>query len=433
LPSADASISRLRPWEAELLRTVARVTLWPGQAARIRALASRRVDWRRVIAASRRHGILALTYRHLADACPALIPSETFERLERETHAIVERNLRFTAELVRVLTTLEAGGVVAIPFKGPALAASVYGNLGLRQFTDLDLFVRRRDVLSAATLLERNGYRMAHHHSVLSRRATFLDTGYELSLVHDASNIVVELHWRLVPGHFGVSFEADTAWERHEHVRVGGHDLSTLAPEELLLVLCVHGAKHGWERLQWVCDVAELIRARPGLDWERVDDLAKKGSAELVVSLGLCVAADLLDAPIPPDRLNEAWRTPLVACLAATVRRQVDGGVPGPRSLRNAIVLLILARKRWRERVRALWRLLTTPTTGDRDFMPLPERLSFLYPAVRAVRLTQQHVFARPTLLTSTASWEPRARPTAAPNAASVPMVESHSRARRRK
>ena len=35
-----------------------------------------------------------------------------------------------------------------------------------------------------------------------------------------------------------------------------------LSLENLLLVRCAHGSKHLWERLGWICDVAELIRVR---------------------------------------------------------------------------------------------------------------------------------------------------------------------------
>jgi hypothetical protein len=31
-------------------------------------------------------------------------------------------------------------------------------------------------------------------------------------------------------------------------------------PEDMLLFLCVHGGKHQWTRLAWICDVAEFIR-----------------------------------------------------------------------------------------------------------------------------------------------------------------------------
>jgi len=45
-----------------------------------------------------------------------------------------------------------------IPYKGPTLALAVYGNLALREFTDLDILVQTQNVRQAAELLKDRGY-----------------------------------------------------------------------------------------------------------------------------------------------------------------------------------------------------------------------------------------------------------------------------------
>ena len=40
--------------------------------------------------------------------------------------------------------------------------------------------------------------------------------------------------------------------------------MRVLAPNDLLLILCVHASWHLWGRLLWICDVAELIRGKTG-------------------------------------------------------------------------------------------------------------------------------------------------------------------------
>ena len=61
---------------------------------------------------------------------------------------------------------------------------------------------------------------------------------------------------------------------------VSGTDVSSLAMENLLWLLCVHATKHKWARLSWICDVAELLRSQPQLNWEKVIALG----AELAVA-----------------------------------------------------------------------------------------------------------------------------------------------------
>ena len=52
--------------------------------------------------------------------------------------------------------------------------------------------------------------------------------------------------------------------ERLEEVGVAGTTFLTLPADVLLVALCVHGAKHVWERLGWIVDVAELIAETAG-------------------------------------------------------------------------------------------------------------------------------------------------------------------------
>ena len=53
----------------------------------------------------------------------------------------------------------------------------------------------------------------------------------------------------------------------------------------------------------WLCDIAELIRKHPDLDWDKVCHTAKSMGMTRNLSVGLWLAHSLLDAPIPQDVL----------------------------------------------------------------------------------------------------------------------------------
>ena len=78
-----------------------------------------------------------------------------------------------------------------------------------------------------------------------------------------------------------------------------------LCPEDLLILLCVHGSKHAWEQLKWVCDVAELVRRRPALDWSRVLFQSNEWHCRRMVLLGLAMAHSLFDTVLPRMVLHE--------------------------------------------------------------------------------------------------------------------------------
>ena len=56
------------------------------------------------------------------------------------------------------MNVLEANGITAIPYKGPAIALKLYGNVARRQFADLDILVRKHDVWKAGRLIEAEGF-----------------------------------------------------------------------------------------------------------------------------------------------------------------------------------------------------------------------------------------------------------------------------------
>ncbi|RXM21985.1 hypothetical protein EO238_26195, partial [Citrobacter sp. AAK_AS5] len=60
--------------------------------------------------------------------------------------------------LLRLQQLMESHGIRLVPIKGPVLARLAYGDVALRQFEDLDLIVRRPDLVCAVDLLERDGF-----------------------------------------------------------------------------------------------------------------------------------------------------------------------------------------------------------------------------------------------------------------------------------
>jgi hypothetical protein len=144
-----------------------------------------------------------------------------------------------------------------VPYKGPVLATSVYGNLALRQFVDLDLMIHRHDVLEAKEVLASLGYR-PQYQLTRAQEAALLASQCEYAFTHEDGESTVELRWEITE-HFSFPLDTERLWERLEQVPLGGDNVPTLSPEDTLLILCAHGAKHLWERLGWICDVAELV------------------------------------------------------------------------------------------------------------------------------------------------------------------------------
>jgi len=123
----------------------------------VRALASKDIDWERVAQTAEFHGLSPLLLRTLRAAGISL-PSDVATKMEHWNAATVRQNLYLTSELLRVHAALKERGIETIPLKGPALASQIYGDLGLRPFSDIDLLVRREQRPEAESAIKELGY-----------------------------------------------------------------------------------------------------------------------------------------------------------------------------------------------------------------------------------------------------------------------------------
>lgn len=397
--------------ECELLLCCARTRLPPAQVERLPDLLGG-IDWSRLLRTAHAHGLAPLLYWHLNAICPAKVPKPALAQLQSYFHRTASKNLHLSSELVKLLRLFQADKIMAVPFKGPVLAASVYGNLLLREFSDLDILVRERDVYRAKALLVSQGFqlRLAAHETA-GQEGHFL---HHHTFLRDA--LCVEVHWSFAERYFSIPLDKGL-WRRLEQASLAGTDVPNLAAGDLLLALCVHGARHRWERLTWICDVAELLRATPGLPWDQVLASARTMGIQRILFLGLLLARDLLQADFPPGVRRRADADPMAKCLSAQVREHLFRGTV-EASVRESEKYRfdIQVRERLRDRVTYCRRLGIIPagtdqallpplargylrvaiplTANERDVaaFPLPASASFLYSLVRPIRLAAKLV-----------------------------------------
>lgn len=401
--SASAPTAAVRP-EDELLICCARTSLDGERADRIKALVREEIDWEYLLRVAPFHGITPLLYRHLNAVCPEAVPAATLDSLRVSFMENSKVNLFATGELCKVLDLYESHGVPAISFKGPLLAASAYGNLLLRQYGDLDILVHERDVPKAVELALSRGYRPGSRYN-RRQQASLLDSKCEYVLVRgevgSMDRIYLEIHSRFVPRTFSFPLNMESVGDRLQEASLGGTTVRTLSDEDLLLVICVHSATHLWQQLKWICDVAELVRARPDLDWDKTMRRAEELGSKRMLLLGLFLAENLLGTALPEEVQRRVAADPAVRSLAAKVTDHVfrggevvvDGhlrGFPGhgrPGDYTSSL-FYTRAMDRLRDRVQYFVRFATTSNEEDYDVVSLPDFLFPLYRVVRLMRLS---------------------------------------------
>ena len=319
----------------------------------------------------------APAYRWLTDRpldVPEPVETALADRAERATYDALE----MVRTLHRVFDLLEASDVRALPYKGPALQAAVHDDIAFREVADLDVLVPRTDIRAARAALLEAGFEPWDELDDLALRTPV--GGPQHTVAVSDSGVIVELHWQVATGHFTFPVDFERLWAGRETVDVGGETLPTMRSADHLALLSVHGNKHCWSGLCWLCDFAAAVRTFD-IDWERLLESAAERGGERMLLVGCELADRLLDVDPPAAVERRRARGDAVDALAKRVEKRFLWA-----SQHDELELFsyrFAVRERWRDRVRGTARTLALPNRIDLE--ALPERARY-YPLAVAVR-----------------------------------------------
>lgn len=361
------------------------------------------LDWKVVLQSAAGNGVQSLVYRALEQACPELLP-EAFRRQMREiVHENAARSMILMRQLLRLLSTMHAQGIRAMPYKGPLLAQLAYGDLSLRKAGDLDILVPEADVARARAVLEAAGYKISvQMNAEEESQHQASPHEYDYVYVREEGNVIVELHWR-VAGRI-LSFTPDPVdlWNRAEPLNVGGTTIRMMSPEDSLLILSAHGMKHFWTRLIWICDLAQYIHSCPQFDWQRLMKRADSLDARGMTQLGLLLAHRLLGTQVPEFILSDIRPAIHAQALELEQRLFIDPGNPRalPRGAEaqltgggplRSLLFHFRTRESWSSALRYCFHRAFTPNVVDQGWLRLPRPLAPLYYVLRPIRLLSKY------------------------------------------
>jgi hypothetical protein len=352
--SAGFSVQLSPEWK--FLLACARTGLREEELQTVTALIADGLDWNCVAKTSFNHGVTPLVYHSLCRSRPStsrlknagteVIPREFLVQLQNQFYANTAHNLYLTEHLLGLLNLFKQHGISALPFKGPVLAASAYGNLALREFSDLDILIRKRDLSAVKEILTSKGYRAG------------IQSHWECHFLAEEPGVMIDLHWAIMPSYFPFALDIDGLWDRLESISLNGRMVPSLSPPDLLLTLCVHGSKHLWERLAWICDVAELVRSSESVDWTPAMEEAGRLGVERMVALGLFLANDLLGARLSDDILRRIQGYAAVKSLAGRIRERLFLETRSRFGTIKKSFFYLKMRERWSDKARYSFSLL---------------------------------------------------------------------------
>ena len=362
--------------------------MWPPgatRASRMDAALDRTIDWQLFLRVVRRQRIAGLAF-HAIRSSGANLPEDALQPLHTAAAKVAQQSLRFAGETIRLTHLLQSAGIATACLKGVTLSQLAFGQLALRHSRDIDLLVSPAEALKADQLMQKAGYRMTMPIGTQTERhrRTWMRLRKHFEYMHPESRIQVELHWRLFDNEHLTSSPHTPLADAWQPVSIPGAPgpLLTLAPRDLLLYLCVHGANHMWFRLKWIADVHALLAQGTEDDLERLMHDSRTFGMLRPVNQAMHLSQRLFGEPaLPPAApasvsalVNSALRA-MTSGDAATELEQVPFGT-------SRVALA-------RYRLRHHWRFwLDEARSGlldeqDRASSGLPPSLSFLLPLLR--------------------------------------------------
>ena len=383
--STPGSQTQASSAEFDLLCACAGLSLSPETIAQIADATERGVNWKELFRLGEIHGVLPLLARNL-NAYARGLPTEIEQRLRAAYEENVRRNLWFASELGRITDYLDGKNLRAVPYKGPALAESVYGDLALRSFSDLDFLISPGDFERAKQALAELGYRPAEELTPAVERF-WLRRGYEREFDGAAGKNLVELQWGVLPYFYAVDLGIDDLLARSGRSSVGGREVWCLSPEDSLLALCLHAAKHLWTRLAWVCDIAETLRTQT-IDYPLALSRARSLGILRIMGISLWLTENLLKIPQPAQQIMAD--DPQIPVLGQQFANRLARSATYDLDSSEYFRLILRSRESRADRWRYLWRLIWTPGASDLAAVQFPEPLFPLYRVVRVARLSRK-------------------------------------------
>ena len=247
----------------------------PQHRGQMRHLLSQCTDMDLLIATAIKEGLVGLFYKYLLEAkLLDILGLEQSHRLKNIYYQILSQNVRLTHDLKAVLHRLHQNEIQVVLLQGIDLIQQVYGDLGLRPLTDIDLWVLPGNYPDVIRILESEGYtRDPLYPNTLKKGPTIFD-------------IHTHILWadRIPARKLLFRKSEEDVYRQTRTIHIEDQSARCLSPYDQVLYLSLHVLKHYVERLIWLVDIRNLLVRWNRSDWTSFATRVRELGQERTVS-----------------------------------------------------------------------------------------------------------------------------------------------------
>jgi hypothetical protein len=328
----------------------------------------------------RRHQICELAFASL-DANPFFTNSFHLQ-LELQSKANQLKAIKGQALQVKLQSFFHENNIYAIFLKGLFLSKLYYGDIGTRNFVDIDVWVESEQYGSVKSYIKSFGYIGVLDKYDLNltqlkylRQSTHDEIFYSNA---DRNAPVIELHWKLRNALGNFKFDTNEHKLDLRTYEMNGQYFNVFNDIDQFIFLTVHGAEHAWFKLKWLVDLYHVI-LKCDLNWDEVVVRAKQLNSLIEIRLAWNLLEQIyrLEIPIAIQQIRLGYLNQLRLNYINS-QLEYEGHFCDTRKekLRNMLYTLSLNRKILLPKELVLKNLTNTT---DWLTLRLPQTLFFLY------------------------------------------------------
>ena len=276
---------------------------------------NRAVNWDIVYTIAAVHGVAPLVYVNLLQCCPTGwgMPQPVGDQFKHNLASNMVYKAKRAKKTAEVLAFCNSKAIDIMLIKGAALEMLVYHQPWYTVSNDVDFIVKAKwEALPEA-----------------DRRALWT---IRRGLPSECD--FFEHHDVMMGGTLAVDF--DKIWTEASQVNFRGHDVFVMAPEDMLMALCINSCRKRYFRLKALCDIAETINAYRDLNWEKLTAQSRVYGCNMIVYPALLIPSMTLGSDLPEG---------VLADLAVSSRRKQLIGYLSQGILRSSLTSLYSGRR----------------------------------------------------------------------------------------
>jgi len=250
-------------------------------------------------------GIGPLLYKKIPILKNSSLPEDVKLKLQQAYYKTFSRSTILYEHFRRIATEFTSQNIPVIALKGIYLSEWLYQDIGMRQFSDIDLLVKESDASKCLSVLREMGYKPAN---TADRNLSHLvEEQFDNDIVHYPpmllNGVSIEIHIKLHRKTEQYNLFVPIVWKNAIPVIINGINVKAMNNNDLLIHLCLHLDKHVCGgHVQFTCynDITNLLEKLANeIDWENFSEACRLYNCEKIVYKYIVMIYKYMNATIP--------------------------------------------------------------------------------------------------------------------------------------